>query len=167
MVWNNLVISSKYRKQRFHMIFSPEFVLDERYMEWKTGSKACFGEKLHKSMALSLEPNPHKYWEMGMNVGGVNQEGDHLGVGGSPCWRGDSTSGAAERGVNWVGGQKLAPQLWKRSKKIKGKSLKPSKGSDIKGRLNIKPRNKRPPTSLLPKHWTPPPTLSHQSKPLL
>lgn len=63
------------------MIFSPEFVLDERCMEWKMGGKVCFGEKLHKSMALSLEQSPHKYWEMGMHVGGVNQEGDNLGRG--------------------------------------------------------------------------------------
>lgn len=37
-------------------------------MEWKVVKRA-----------LSLETSPHKYWEMGMNVGGINQEGDHLG----------------------------------------------------------------------------------------
>lgn len=39
-------------------------------------NKVCFGEKLHKNITLSLEPSPHNYLVMGVNVGGVNQEGD-------------------------------------------------------------------------------------------
>lgn len=78
--------------------------------------KVCFREKFHKSMALSLEQSPHKDWEMGMNVGGVNQEGDKYNA--------DSLGGGAllkrcqhfpnfcegpkreplRRVVNWVGG---------------------------------------------------------------
>lgn len=63
------------------MIFSSSFAWDAQCLllkgAWrKTVSEVRFGETFHKSITLSLEQSPYKYLEMGMNVGGVNREGN-------------------------------------------------------------------------------------------
>ena len=130
-------------------------VLAVKEMWWKKVSKVRFGEKFHKSITLFLEQTSHKYLEMGMNGGGVNQEGDNSeggGLGGGPCWRGTNTLGAAvktkgkaaKKGGEWHGWAEVGFSPLQRKKRDQRERLKPIKGRDIKERSNIKPRNKRP-----------------------
>lgn len=97
---------------------------------------------------------------MGMNGGGVNQEGDKSdggGLGGGPGGRGANTLGtavktkgkAAERGGEWWGWAEIGSCPPQRKRRDQRERLKPVKGRDIKERSNIKPRNKRPPKSWL------------------
>lgn len=90
------------------------------------------GRNFTKSITFFLEQSSHKYLEMGMNGGGVNQEGDKSdggGLGGGPGGRGASTLGTAAKTkgkalkgvVSSGGGQKLAPVLHKGREEIKGK----------------------------------------------